>query len=83
MSALEHEARSAEPVQSEQRPTPSSGSCHCGDCGSPGLRQTSEDLKARGWRLLPLRDAYGNAVLWWRCSRCAGLAPKNAAHAGG
>lgn len=42
----------------------------CGDCGFTALSATPEELDSRGWRLLRLRDGYGNPVLWWRCKRC-------------
>jgi hypothetical protein len=43
---------------------------HCGDCGRPTMRAQAHDLRTRGWKLLRLRDAYGNPVPWWRCARC-------------
>jgi hypothetical protein len=42
----------------------------CGDCGLSTLGAEPEQLSSRGWKLLRLRDGYGNPVLWWRCKRC-------------
>jgi hypothetical protein len=43
---------------------------HCGDCGCAAVGD-GQALRERGWALLQMRSSLGDAILWWRCPRCA------------
>jgi hypothetical protein len=50
----------------------------CGDCGFTTSGSTPEELGDRGWKLLRLRDGFGNPVLLWRCQRCLAMRARSA-----